>query len=54
MRTLFFDQAGPMLRYGDGALHIADLNPQIETRWAMSRWEMFKLGLRFLTCAIHK
>lgn len=51
MRTLYFDQTGPMLRYGNGLLHVADLNPEVETRWRMSRWEMFVCGLRFALAA---
>lgn len=31
MKTLFFDETGPLIKYGHGVLHIADLNPELET-----------------------
>jgi hypothetical protein len=46
--TLFFHNSGPMLRYEQSMLKIHDLNPEINTQWRMSRWEMIKLGFRFL------
>ncbi|MCD9821165.1 hypothetical protein [Bradyrhizobium japonicum] len=49
---LFFDHAGPMLSYEDGFLHVADLNPELRTKWSMARWEMFKLGLRCLLASL--
>jgi hypothetical protein len=50
--TLFWHPAGPLVKYGDGILYIEDLNPQIETRWRMSRAEMFRLGWRFILAAL--
>ena len=50
--TLFWHPAGPLVKYGDGLLYIEDLNPQIETRWRMSRLEMLRLGLRCLIVAV--
>jgi hypothetical protein len=50
--TLFWHQTGPLLRYVEGALEIEDLNPEIKTRWRMSRAEMFRLGCRCLLAAI--
>ena len=44
--TLYWHKTGPLLRYSDGTLYVADLNPEIETKWRMSRWAMLKLGLR--------
>jgi len=52
MRTLFFRHTGEMLRYGGGTLHIADLNPEIATKWRMSRMEMLRVGLKFIVAAI--
>jgi hypothetical protein len=52
MQILFFSHAGPMIRYGDGVLHVADLNPEMQTRWTMSRWEMLQLGWRCVLAAV--
>lgn len=51
MTTLFFSNTGPMVRYGAGVLEVSNLNPEVETRWVMSRWEMVKLGLKCLRAA---
>jgi hypothetical protein len=51
---LFFHQAGPMMIYRDGLLSISDLNPEVSTRWTMSRWEMFALGWRCLVAAVRR
>lgn len=51
-RTLYWDSTGPLMAYGQGMLLVANLNPQVETKWRMSRWEMFRTGLRFLRAAI--
>lgn len=48
-RTIFWHQTGPQIDYTeDGVLHIADLNPEIETCWRMTRIEMIAAGLRFI------
>lgn len=44
--TLFWHPTGPKVSYRDGMLHVSDLNPQVETRWIMSRLEMFIFGWR--------
>lgn len=49
---LFFHPTGPMMIYRDGLLSISDLNPEVSTRWTMSRWEMFVLGLRCLAAGL--
>lgn len=49
---LFFDHTGPLVRYSSGTLEIADLNPDIETRWRLSRWEVFKLGVKAIVAAV--
>ena len=50
--TLFWHQTGPLLRYEGGFLNVEDLNPEMKTKWTMSRWEMFKLGWRCAVAAI--
>jgi hypothetical protein len=49
--TLFWAEWGPLMKYNNGFLDIEDLNPEIKTRWRMSRMEMFKLGCRCLMAA---
>lgn len=51
---LFSDQTGPLIRYQDGMLEVEDLNPQVSTRWKMSRGEMFRFALSCLKAAISK
>jgi hypothetical protein len=50
--TIFSDHAGPLLQYQHGVLLIEDLNPQMKTRWRMSRRERFMVGLRFIASAM--
>ena len=50
--TLFFDHAGPLLRYENGVLRISDLNPEMETRWRMTRSEMLRLSWRCLLASL--
>ena len=50
--TLFFKNEGPMLRYVLGVFCIDDLNPSATIRWRMSRWELFKVGLRCIWAAL--
>lgn len=52
MRTLFFDNSGPLMQYSDGRLKIEDLNPELRTTWSMSRRELFHLGLKCLWAAV--
>ena len=60
MRVLYWHPTGPKISYGktgigvphDGTLYVSDLNPDVETAWAMSRWDMLKLGLQCLRVAI--
>ena len=49
--TLFFHNSGPLLRYKSGTLEISDLNPELHTRWAVSRWDMLRLGLRCIVAS---
>jgi hypothetical protein len=50
--TIFWHPAGPLVQYRDGLLHIEDLNPQIKTKWTMSRLEMLNFGLRCMVAAV--
>ncbi len=50
--TFFFDPCGPFLRYENGVLRVEDLNPEIKTRWRMTRRERFMTGLRFMISAL--
>ncbi len=50
--TFFMDRTGPLLRYEDGILRVEDLNPEIRTRWRMTRRERFVVGLRFVLSAL--
>ncbi len=50
--TLFWHPTGPKLAYKDGVLHVSDLNPQVETRWRMSRLEMIRLGWACIRAAL--
>jgi hypothetical protein len=52
MKTLYFNETGPLIRYADGLLYVEDLNPQIETKWCMSRKEMLLCGWKFIRAAL--
>jgi hypothetical protein len=52
--TIFWDRTGPLIRYQSGVLLIEDLNPHITTRWRMSRFERFMVGLRFIASVVFK
>jgi len=49
--NIFWHPTGPLVEFKDGFLHISDLNPEIKTKWRMSRWEMFVFGLRSIVAA---
>lgn len=51
-RTLYWHQTGPLLAYGEGTLLVSDLNPHVETKWRMTRGEMFLLGWRCIVAAV--
>lgn len=54
-RTLFFHPTGPLVQYAaDGVLHIADLNPEVKTKWRMSRKEMLKFAWRCARAALSR
>ena len=50
--TIYWHKTGPLVQYIDGALMIDDLNPQVSTKWRMSRWEMIKFAWRSLFVAL--
>lgn len=52
--TLFWHPTGPKLRYACGQFEISDLNPEFSAVWAMSRGEMFRLGLRCIIAAMRR
>lgn len=52
--TLFWNQSGPLMKYAEGTLHIEDLNPEMQTRWRMSRGEMFRLGWRCIVASLRQ
>jgi hypothetical protein len=44
-KVLFWHPTGSQIDYTeDGVLHMADLNPEREMSWRMSRSELFRLG----------
>lgn len=54
-KTLYWHPSGPVVQYSrDGFLHITDLNPEVSTRWRMSRGEMLRLGWRCMMAALRK
>lgn len=52
MRTIFFDNTGPLIKYGNGILGMSDLNPDTTICWRVSRWEMVKLGFKAIAVAL--
>lgn len=52
MRTILFTTWGPLVRYDGAILHVEDINPQIKTKWQLSRWEMFRLGARAIFASV--
>lgn len=52
MATIYWHETGPLVRYMGGFLLIHTLNPEMKTKWRMSRWEMVKFGLRCIWVAL--
>jgi hypothetical protein len=52
--TLFMCPSGPLLRYENGVLRVEDLNPEMKTKWRMTRGERFMTGLRFVLSTLLK
>jgi hypothetical protein len=38
--TIFWHPTGPLVKYKSGLLYIENLNPEMKTKWRMSRAEM--------------
>jgi len=52
MRPIFWNETGPSIQFDGEFLHVEDLNPHIQTKWRMSRWELFSLGMRAIAAAL--
>lgn len=52
--TIFWHPTGPLVKYADGLLHIEDLNPEVKTKWCMSRMEMLRFGWRCIRAAVSR
>lgn len=50
--TIFWHPTGPLVKYEGGLLLIEDLNPEMKTKWRMSRGEMLRFGWRCLLAAM--
>lgn len=50
--TIYWNETGPLLRYGDEHLRIEDLNPQISVRWRLSRLERLAIAWGFFKAAV--
>jgi hypothetical protein len=50
--TIFWKAWGPLVRYRSGTLFIEDLNPEIKTKWTLSRGEMLRFGWRCMVAAV--
>lgn len=49
---LYLHHTGPFVHYVDGMLYVEDLNPEVKTKWRMSRKELLLLGWRCIVAAI--
>ena len=50
--TLFWHPGGPLMRYEHGVLIVEDLNPEIKTRWRMTRIERLRAGFWMMLSAL--
>lgn len=50
--TIFWAPEGPLMKYSDGFLQIEDLNPELKTKWRLTRAELLHIGWRFLRAAM--
>jgi len=50
--TLYWHPAGLMIIYINSYIEIEDLNPEIKTKFMMSRKELFCLGWRCIKAAL--
>ena len=52
--TIFWANWGPLIKYErDGLLRIEDLNPEIKTKWRLTRRERLLIGIRFLWSSLY-
>jgi hypothetical protein len=49
--TIFWAQWGPLMQWSGDSLLIEDLNPEIRTKWVLTRRERLLIGLRFIRSA---
>jgi len=55
VNLIYMHPTGPMLRVdSDRTLYIDDLNPEIKTRWQLSRWELLSIGWGLIMSAIFR
>lgn len=54
MKTIFFSNEGPLVQFDGKLLRIEDLNPHVETKWRMSRWEMLIFGMKAILAALSR
>lgn len=52
VRTIHFHATGPLIKYGDGILYVEDLNPEMKTKWRMSRMDMLRMAWCTLLAAV--
>lgn len=50
--TLYWHGTGPLVQYRSGMLYIENLNPEVRTRWTMTRWQMIRLAWRCIVAAV--
>jgi hypothetical protein len=51
MAILLWHKTGPLMQYREGMLVIEDLNPERKMTWAVTRFELLRLGLQCLRAA---
>lgn len=49
---LFWHKTGPAIHFDGEYLHVEDLNPEVETEWRMSRWELMVMGFKAIYAAL--
>ncbi len=52
-RTLYMHRTGPLVQFGEnGVLYISGLNPEVSTKWRMTRGDLLRFGLRIIREAV--
>ena len=49
---LYWRPEGPQLEYRKRTFYIADLNPEIEIKWAVTPGQLFGIGLKCVAAVI--